>query len=211
MATDRGKEFLRLAATLDEILDRHLGPPPDGLGRGILVAVAGKVDVQTLLGAMNPNREREKLRKVARLARELGRAWEDLHLDVRAEMARENDLREGDASLDFFKVIDELPKLIIGVDRAASNFINAAPVAGRSDLRSIAVIDVLREIWREQKGTPAPRNISDAGPFTDLAREVFEALEVRANPRSAMDSWRRFSLKTKIRDWLEYRVRIEKS
>jgi hypothetical protein len=193
---------LRLAATLDEILDRRIGPSRDGTREGILVAVAGKVDVQALMGAMNPNQEGEKLRKVARLARELGRAWDDLHLDVRAEMAQGCARLDGGGSMDLFKVLDDLPKLIGMAERAAQDFIKAAPIAGKSDLRSIAIINALREIWLGRKGTPAPRNISDAGPFTDLAREVFEALELRANPRSAMDSWRRFSLKTKIRDWL---------
>jgi hypothetical protein len=202
MVNPRGEEFLRLAAALDDILDRRIGPSPNGTREGIFVAIAGKLNAQALLGAMNPDRERDKLRKVARLARELGQAWEDLHDDVRCEMAEESTRLDGDASLHLFKVLDELPKLIGRVDRAAHGLIKAAPIAGRSDLRSIAIINTLRDIWQERKGAPAPKNISDTGPFTDLVREIFEALSVRTNPRSAMDSWRKFSLKTKIRDWL---------
>ena len=81
------------------------------------------------------------------------------------------------------------------VTPTVSDFIDIAPVAGRRNLKSVVAIEKLREVWEDRKKTPAPMNITEAGPFADFIVEAFEALGLDGNSRAAMDSWREYRAK----------------
>jgi hypothetical protein len=162
---------------------------------------------------MRRSAELERLQKVGRAAREFAKAWGSLHWDVKATIInssvgfgaerRDPDIPFGADFIEwrpsdwraFWDVVPELDKLI---DRALSNAkecIDAAPEAGRRNMRAVNVIDDLRKIWTERKKIPAPMNIAEAGPFADFLIDVFEALGLEGNPRAAMDSWREYRAK----------------
>lgn len=192
-------EFKRHAAALDDVLNRHLGPPPNRpnaldaeyVMMALWLPAAG-------LGAMNADREREKLTKVQRLARELAETWNSVHFDIIVQMelmsryihrTKSGYSSKDPLSLGMVSVLDEIIEMTLPV---ANDVIDDAPNAGRRALRCVAVVERLREVWSERKSAPAPRSMTDAGPFADFMIEAFEALGLDRNARAAMDSWRAF-------------------
>src|SRR5690606_1930807 len=77
----------------------------------------------------------------------------------------------------------------------ANEVIDDAPPAGRRNLISVGIVRHLRAVWAERKGTPAPKSMSEAGPFADFMIDAFEAIGIDANPRAAVDSWQEFRTK----------------
>jgi hypothetical protein len=88
-----------------------------------------------------------------------------------------------------------LDEVVDKITPSISDHIETAPVAGRRNLANVTAIESLRDIWEDRKKTPAPMNITDAGPFADFLIEAFEALGLEGNPRAAMDSWREYRAK----------------
>lgn len=196
------EEYERHERALDGILLRHLGPPPNTSE----ALVAEYVLMATWLpasgtNAMNHSREREKLAKARRLAGELSQIWQSLHdrtrsaMELRSTMIHEAAGRgawlrsKAALSLDIISVLDAV---IEAVAPFAEEAINNAPPAGRRDLLNVALVERLRNVWQERKGTLAPNSMSEAGAFADFMIDAFEALGLTANPRAAVDSWREF-------------------
>lgn len=196
------EEFQRRAAALDTALDRHLGKGPrtiDALDAEYVMMALWLGSAGT--GAMNAGRERAQLIKVERLAQELAEAWHGLHIDVRTRMellstmiheanGRYCSFRSRDPlSLDIVGVLDGLLSMVAP---SANQVIDNAPASGRRNLTNAAIVDRLRQVWKQRKGVEAPRSMTEAGPFADFIIEAFETLGIEANPRAAVDSWREF-------------------
>jgi hypothetical protein len=213
------EEIDRRGAALDEVLDRHLGPGDDSDGWGVsdgcgvVIMVFAEVEH---LGAMNPVAERKKLLKVQQLARDFSQALKELHVHTAGELLTQcSDLRDlsskngrnvllrlqqvcpddFDFWVYFWATAFVLDEVMDKITPAIIDFVGTAPVAGRRNLTNVMAIEQLRDVWEERKKTPAPMNITDAGPFTDFIVEAFEALGIEGNPRAAMDSWREYRAK----------------
>ncbi|MYZ47336.1 hypothetical protein [Propylenella binzhouense] len=202
------EEFDRRMATLDEVLCRHLGPQPDpnaenaeALMMALWLPAGGS-------GAMNQRQEREHLAEVQKCARALTKAWKILHSDIRARMeihsysmhkiedeSGRGLYSENPLSLTIVGVLD---LIIDAMSQVGNEVIDAAPSLGRRDFVSVGIVERLRTIWAERKGTPAPKSMTEAGPFADLVIDVFDALGLEGNPRAAVDSWREFRVKNQI-------------
>jgi hypothetical protein len=192
----------------DSLSHLHLSPMDGG------VVVEGLLDPAGLLGAMNPAMERKKLLKIRQLAKELAETLRELHPDAYGELITQSqavrdlgaeyspDLmpimnmhRNRDFWVLFWSAAFSFDELMDKIVPAVSDLTDTAPVAGRRNLTNVIVIESLREVWEDRKKTPAPMNITDAGPFTDFIVEAFEALGLEGNPRAAMDSWREYRAK----------------
>jgi hypothetical protein len=201
-----------------EVLDRHLGHDPRLVGgrpgnvsEGEYIATLARNNAQELLGAMDHQQQKDRLRNVGRLMGELVRAQKALHDDVDWQIVyalgegmkadddddREETEDEANALLRL-KAWDALAAMSQIIDRATPaicRHIDAAPAAGRRNLRNMMIVRALRRSWERRKKTPAPMSIKDAGPFTDFIVDAFKALGLKGNPRSAMDSWRGYRAK----------------
>jgi hypothetical protein len=196
-------------------------PPMDGH----IVAYHVLLDDGETLGAINPLRERRKLLEIQRSAGHFAQTLRDVNAHTFDRLATEcealgdpeYEIGDGDGGKNIRKMmsllrkdpnfwyyfwgaasaLDEvMGKIMPGLDDS----IDTAPVAGRRNMASVIAIESLRDIWEERKKTPAPMNITDAGPFTDFLIEAFEALGLESNPRAAMDSWRDYRAKYPRRD-----------
>jgi hypothetical protein len=210
-------EKIRRADALNEVLDRHLpgpwDPPPSIDG----YAVVDKVlldDPGTILGAIKPDKERDKLDKIRQLARELSKTlfelnehtyWEILEqsqdLDVNYNWNLDWHLDDEDDEeflakfwCSFWSVTADFDELMEKITPGVKNFIDRAPTVGRN-LGSVLAVDLLRKAWRERKKIDAPENITDTGKFADFLREALEAIGIDMDARSAMQSWRDFKTK----------------
>ena len=157
---------------------------------------------------MNRKREREKLRDVQALARKLSREVRGLHPHVSDMLwfasagTRYSDmLDDGSAPIPeaerefwrrFWKHLAMLDSTIDKVLPEAEAWVNDAPELGKRERHIIAIVDVLRGIWRDVTGDDPPRYISGVGPFADFLAEAFRALELEVNPRAVTDSWREY-------------------
>jgi hypothetical protein len=206
-------EVKRRELALKAVIERHLGPSTDEnwTDAHMIVLVmsmdGGRFD------AMNRREERERLRRFQSLAREIARAWQNLHPDIQATIANaawhfavpyrnedDHPFPPRFAPRDFpwggfWDAFREIDKLIDFALPRAHDCIDAAPEIGRRNVRAVNVVDDLRKVWAKRKGTPAPMNITEAGPFADFLIEAFEALGLEGNPRAAMDSWREYRAK----------------
>jgi hypothetical protein len=199
------EEFVQRMVALDEVLDRHLGSPPD-----IIDPLDAEYVMMPLwlpsagLGAMNPRREREKLARTHKLAQELSEVWKSLHADVRSQMELESYARNnirGPAG--FYKstyplslqIISVLDLVVEATKPIATQIIDDAPSAGRRDLTNVGIVEHLRIVWEQRKNEPAPKSMTEAGQFANYIFDAFQALNLRGHPRAAMDSWREFRAK----------------
>jgi hypothetical protein len=205
------KEIERTASALDDVLDRHLGPRPSDRIEGphrYMVAMdvipTARLPVSATLGAIKPKEEREKWLKVQEAAREFAQAWRDLGIFT-ADAARRASFRLGRQHRDAFHLVTEeewsatfgnlrrIDRIIREITPAVNDFIDAAPVARKQGMVSIAVIDDLRFAWQQRKGIPAPENPNDESPFAEYIRDAFDVLGLQGNPRSAMRAWREYT------------------
>ena len=191
------EEFEGRMAALDALLNSHLGDPA-----GIVDPLDAEFVMMPLwlpaagLCAMNPRREREKLLNVQRLASALSEAWMSLHDEIRTQMellstsvfeAKGKHARHSSRyplSLDIVSVLDGLVGMAAPL---ANSVIDTAPAAGRRDLVSVAIVERLRMVWAERKGAPAPKSMTEAGPFAEFMLAAFETLKLPANARAAVE------------------------
>jgi len=164
------------------------------------------------LGAINPLVERKNLLKMQQAVRYLAKTIRELHVQTFQQLVDEcsalGDL-SGESSRDLMPLVRKDPnfwiyfwgaafvldEVVDKITPSISDHIETAPVAGRRNLANVTAIESLRDIWEDRKKTPAPMNITDAGPFADFLIEAFEALGLEGNPRAAMDSWREYRAK----------------
>jgi hypothetical protein len=146
---------------------------------------------------MNAKREREKIQKVRKLAKELADTWGSIHYDITAQMRMaswylhhtESGMKSRDPlSLGIVDVLHEVIDMTLPV---AEDVIANAPNAGRKALRNIAIVEGLRRVWHERIGAEPPVSMSEAGRFADYMIEAFEAIGSSGNARASLDSWRK--------------------
>ncbi|MDZ5697630.1 hypothetical protein [Chelativorans sp. M5D2P16] len=191
-------EFESSQKELDKFLDEHLGPAP---------AIGDRLDAEYVmmplwlpsagLGAMNAQREREKLAKLRQLVNEFSKLWYSLHSDVRGEMEllgaaiEDANLPEHAMKL-YLSRIHRLVGLIDEILPSARKVIDTAPRAGRRNLVNAGIARHLQAVWFERTGTHAPNSMTEAGCFAEFMIGAFNALRLPGNPRAALDSWRAF-------------------
>lgn len=204
------EEFERHEEALNDFLNQHLGDPP----RAIEVLDAEYVMMALWLpggglGAMNAPLEREKLQKVERLARELAKAWVNLHYETRTQMelfsysiyeAKGEYAAFSSATPLSLELVSVVDRLVAIAKPLAEEVIDSAPIAGRRNLINVAIVQRLRNVWAERNGISAPESMTDAGPFAEFMIGAFEVLGLAGNPRAAVDSWREFRAKHPERD-----------
>jgi len=158
-----------------------------------------------LAPAMRRKQQLEKLQRLNHAAREFARAWRGMHFDVQEEVKR-----RGTAALDgrdfgfdtegewkrFWRTLPHLDRMVGTAVPPARALINAAPEAGKSDMRIIDIIGALRATWAARKGKPAPQNVTEGGAFYKFVDAAFAAMELKNSVRSSMDAWRKFTNKT---------------
>ena len=102
-----------------------------------------------LAPAMRRKQQLEKLQRLNHAAREFARAWRGMHFDVQEEVKR-----RGTAALDgrdfgfdtegewkrFWRTLPHLDRMVGTAVPPARALINAAPEAGKSDMRIIDII-----------------------------------------------------------------------
>jgi hypothetical protein len=191
---------------LDEILDRHLGPAPASGHSAMWLLIPlmpqGWNDATPIasatVGAIHRRSQQKAWREVKRLARELSQAARKLEVPVLRRIVNESvDEDEGDEwGPDYWErfwvSVLAFETMIERVGPGIEKFMDITPDAGRRSMPAVAVIEGLRDIWKERTGEEAPDNIHDSGgPFADLVVDVFELLEI-GKPRAAMDSWRKY-------------------
>ncbi len=194
------EEFINRQASLDKVLNNHLGPPAE---------VSDPLDAEFVMmafwlpaagtEAVKPDQERIKLQKVERLAREFTAAWTELANETEYHMRRvhtyEAKGRHGEySSNDPFgwSWLCALDGIVSAAAPRAYQYIDTAPTVGRRNLLNVSIVEGLRHVWQQRKGTEAPRSMTEAGPFADFMFDAFEALGLSSNPRAAVDSWREF-------------------
>lgn len=198
-------EFESHQRALDDVLDAHLGPAPDDEqskdAEFVMMALwlpAGG------LGALNPSQEIAKLQKIRKLASELANEWNQINYQTRSLMEmlsksvyaaknQNSSFRSANPlNLDILSVLDAV---LAETLPAAQSHIDCSPVSGRRNLqslRTIGLIERLRTVWGERQGHAAPRSMNETGRFADYIRACFDALEITASPRAAVDAWRAF-------------------
>lgn len=193
-------EFDRLRARLDAALDLHLGPAASSEGLNAEYVMMSLWLPSAGLPAMNAEKERSKLEKIRRLAAELTREWNSLNRNISGQMELDSICNyfqsergtissKDKISLITMSFLDEFIEANLAVAFAV---IDSSVPAGRRALRNISIVEGLREVWCERKGSEAPRSMSEAGVFADFMFASFDALELTANPRASLDAWRQF-------------------
>jgi hypothetical protein len=167
---------------------------------------------------MNRNRERKKLREIQTLARKLSRTVRGLHPHTSdmlkfasigfrfSDMLDNSQPRESisDADMDFgqrfWQVLTELDRTIDKALPEADAWIDNAPELGKREQHIIAIVEVLRGLWRDVTGDDPPNFLNEDTRFGKFLASAFKAMKIKNKPRSTMDSWRKYRVSVKKAD-----------
>jgi hypothetical protein len=180
---------------------------------------------------MNRKREREKLYEVQTLARKLTRAVRGLHSHTSnmlwyasagtrfSDMMSEDDddrwesIPQGDREFwrRFWQTLATLDHTIDKAVPEAEAWIDDSTELGKRQPHIMAIVEVLRVMWKSITGDDAPTNIGERGPFANFLADAFEALELPHNPRAALASWSEYRANDKKTISSVYRVSVQQS
>ena len=67
--------------------------------------------------------------------------------------------------------------------------------SGKVKWGGVSAIDACRTSWWRCTGKEAPKSLNPASKFGKFVQDIFYAMEIDGNPRSAMDAWKRVQSK----------------
>lgn len=81
-----------------------------------------------------------------------------------------------------------------GIAESVGAALQATPFSSRENVRAIYLVDAARKIWAAHCEIEAPTaGLNSASPFAAFLADLFRALTVGAEPRSAFQAWRKYT------------------
>ena len=141
-----------------------------------------------------PTAQRRALADLLKNARKLALSYSDLEEPVRTAIGFElpdkvETARYRSADRLSLGVILALPELIQRALPAGYAAIEDAKPAGRTKWIAVGIVADCRHLWELRLGASAPHTVSVGSRFDEFLTCVFEAADVKANPRAAIDAW----------------------
>ena len=194
---DEWSEFQRAAGRVWRVLMEHVPDVEPWDNRCDTYAIlAATRERETPIAPWNPDREVAKIDKIRCLAAELSEAWRTLHPRVAQAMLDRVDLFGDDDDLcahvilNNVEALDEVlhESLTVGMEAASSGH------RARADRnwKAVGVIHECRAIWHRRTGKAPPKSLNRATPFGRFLADVLEAIGIEADPRAALNAWRRY-------------------
>lgn len=168
-----------------------------------------------MFASWNVEDEEAKLDDLLRTARKLSDIFYSVHFHIRCRMIgfdvssgtlghsgrrislpalRVNRPDEIETEEEYFSrninIIEELPELIERRIKVGKDEIRKSNPPGRTDWLGVHLIMMCRLIWSQRTGK-APKSLNPASRFGKFAKEVFDVVGIKEDPRSAMNAWRR--------------------
>ncbi|MCA3439244.1 MAG: hypothetical protein INF50_02710 [Rhodobacter sp.] len=81
----------------------------------------------------------------------------------------------------------------VGITQNVGAKLGQTPFSDRENVRAIFIVQEARSMWAEHVGTKAPASsLNPESPFARFLGDLFRALGVGAEPRSAFQAWRKY-------------------
>jgi hypothetical protein len=82
---------------------------------------------------------------------------------------------------------------MVGITEDVGAKLGQTPFSDRENVRAIFIVQEARSMWAEHVGTKAPASsLNSESPFARFLGDLFRALGVGAEPRSAFQAWRKY-------------------